>query len=232
EGVDLEVGGEAELGDADLAVEGDINWELCETLSVSTATNLGILVPTAKCHLPTKRALDKKKAQEQVKPVVNNPGNTFAITAPAAAAAANIATTSSATIKELPPTLISRSPLTLMMHFVNKNSLFDFLGEHGADYDINTMEMDHFDVNIDSIIYFLVVFVFYVAGWLIWAIKGYLYIEIASTPAVMMDGIMSQRLLVNIRERYLNTLYNEYDLSKTIMISQPQLAVIIYEEQL
>ncbi|THH05970.1 hypothetical protein EW145_g4406, partial [Phellinidium pouzarii] len=98
----------------------------------------------------TKRALDKKKAQEQAKPAVNNPGNTLAIAAPpaAATATANIATTSSATIEELPPTPISGSPLTSTMHFANENSLFDFLGEHGADYDINTMEMDHFDANI------------------------------------------------------------------------------------
>ncbi|THG94224.1 hypothetical protein EW145_g8183, partial [Phellinidium pouzarii] len=98
----------------------------------------------------TKRALDKKKAQEQAKPAVNNPGNTLAIAAPpaAATATANIATTSSATIEELPPTPISGSPLTSTTHFANENSLFDFLGEHGADYDINTMEMDHFDANI------------------------------------------------------------------------------------
>ncbi|THH05570.1 hypothetical protein EW145_g4697 [Phellinidium pouzarii] len=106
------------------------------------------------CRAPltdaTKCALDKKKAQEQAKPAVNNPGNTLAIAAPppAATATANIVTTSSATIEELPPTPISGSPLTSMMHFANENSLFDFLGEHGADYDINTMEMDHFDVNI------------------------------------------------------------------------------------
>ncbi|THH03259.1 hypothetical protein EW145_g6395, partial [Phellinidium pouzarii] len=94
--------------------------------------------------------LDKKKAQEQAKPAVNNPGNTLAIAAPpaAATATANIATTSSATIEELPPTPISGSPLTSTTHFANENSLFDFLGEHGADYDINTMEMDHFDANI------------------------------------------------------------------------------------
>ncbi|THG95330.1 hypothetical protein EW145_g7977, partial [Phellinidium pouzarii] len=98
----------------------------------------------------TKRALDKKKAQEQAKPAVNNPGNTLAIAAPpaAATATANIATTSSATIEELPPTPISGSPRTSTTHFANENSLFDFLGEHGADYDINTMEMDHFDANI------------------------------------------------------------------------------------
>ncbi|THH05294.1 hypothetical protein EW145_g4897 [Phellinidium pouzarii] len=97
----------------------------------------------------TKRALEKKKAQEQAKPVVNNPGNTLTIAAPPApAAAANIATTSSATIEELPPTLISGSPLNMTTHFANENSLFNFLGEHGADYDINTMEMDHFDSNI------------------------------------------------------------------------------------
>ncbi|THH09515.1 hypothetical protein EW145_g1956, partial [Phellinidium pouzarii] len=97
----------------------------------------------------TKRALEKKKAQEQAKPVVNNPGNTLAITAPPApAAAANIVTTSSATIEELPPMPIFGSPLTMTMHFANENLLFNFLGEHGTDYDINTMEMDHFDSNI------------------------------------------------------------------------------------
>ncbi|THH03158.1 hypothetical protein EW145_g6482 [Phellinidium pouzarii] len=109
-------------------------------------------IPNCKAPLTdaTKRALDKKKAQEQAKPVVNNPGNTLAIAAPpaAATATANIATTSSATIEELPPTPISGSPLTSTTHFANENSLFDFLGEHGADYDINTMEMDHFDANI------------------------------------------------------------------------------------
>ncbi|THH06984.1 hypothetical protein EW145_g3699 [Phellinidium pouzarii] len=127
--------GEAELGDADLAAEGETtSWEACETSNASTATSSGIL----------------KKAQEQVKPAVNNPGNTLAIAAPAAAAAANIATTSSATIEELPPTPISGSPLTSTMHFANENLLFNFLGEHGADYDINTMEMDHFDVNIQT----------------------------------------------------------------------------------
>ncbi|THH04069.1 hypothetical protein EW145_g5798 [Phellinidium pouzarii] len=131
EGADLEVGGEAELGDMDLAAEEETTSR--EALPLTDVT---------------KRALDKKKAQEQAKPAVNNPGNTLAIAAPAAAAAANIATTSSATIEELPPTLISRSPLTSTMHFANENSLFDFLGEHGADYNINTMEMDHFDVNI------------------------------------------------------------------------------------
>ncbi|THH03264.1 hypothetical protein EW145_g6392, partial [Phellinidium pouzarii] len=109
-------------------------------------------IPDCKAPLTdaTKRALDKKKAQEQAKPAVNNPGNTLAIAAPpaAATATANIATTSSATIEELPPTPISGSPLTSTTHFANENSLFDFLGEHGADYDINTMEMDHFDANI------------------------------------------------------------------------------------
>ncbi|THH04119.1 hypothetical protein EW145_g5754 [Phellinidium pouzarii] len=81
----------------------------------------------------TKHALEKKKAQEQAKPAVNNPGNTLAIATPAAAAAAaNIVTTSSATIKELPPTPISGSPLTSTTHFVNENLLFNFLGEHSC----------------------------------------------------------------------------------------------------
>ncbi|THG96849.1 hypothetical protein EW145_g7708 [Phellinidium pouzarii] len=131
-GADLEDEEEAELGDADLA--------------------FGHTSPDCKAPLTdvTKHALDKKKAQEQAKPAVNNPGNTLTIAAPpaAATATANIATTSSATIEELPPTPISGSPLTLTTHFANKNSLFDFLGEHGTDYDINTMEMDHFDANI------------------------------------------------------------------------------------
>ncbi|THG98548.1 hypothetical protein EW145_g7411 [Phellinidium pouzarii] len=130
---DLEVEEEVELGDADLAAE-----EETTSREASPLTDM------------TKRALDKKKAQEQAKPAVNNPGNTLAIAAPpaAATATANIATTSSATIEELPPTPISGSPLTSTTHFANENSLFDFLGEHGADYDINTMEMDHFDANI------------------------------------------------------------------------------------
>ncbi|KAH8111206.1 hypothetical protein DFH11DRAFT_648919 [Phellopilus nigrolimitatus] len=56
----------------------------------------------------------------------------------------------------------------------------------------------------DSVMYFFIVFITYLASQLIWALGGANYIEIPVCFAISMGGIMSQRLLLNIRQQFLD----------------------------
>lgn len=54
----------------------------------------------------------------------------------------------------------------------------------------------------DSLLYFVAVFAFYLIAQLFWLLKDKLYLEIPVGYSIAMQGIMSQRLLFNIRERF------------------------------
>ncbi|PAV19248.1 hypothetical protein PNOK_0418100 [Pyrrhoderma noxium] len=54
----------------------------------------------------------------------------------------------------------------------------------------------------DSLLYFIAVFAFYLVAQLFWLLKDKLYLEIPVGYSIAMQGIMSQRLLLNVRERF------------------------------